>query len=117
MIPTKSETRRRFFQASSVISTVQSAAGNIRLPAGCTSPIAIASRPVPTTSSVSARITRPALFSVALMDTIVLPSSVFAAYNRLRSTDRDIVVYPFNGHEGGQVEHWARQARWLATRI
>ena len=59
----------------------------------------------------------PALFSVALMDGIVLPSSVFAAYNRLASTDADIEVYPFNGHESGQTEQWLRQTRWLAARI
>ncbi len=62
---------------------------------------------------MASRVTAPALFSVALMDDIVLPSSVFAAYNSCRSDVRDIEVYPFNGHEGGQMHHWARQRRWL----
>lgn len=62
------------------------------------------------------RITAPALFSVALMDGIVLPSSVFAAYNWLGSADRDIEVYPFNGHEGGQIAQWVRQVGWLEQR-
>lgn len=63
------------------------------------------------------RVTAPALFSVALMDAIVLPSSVFAAYNHLSVVDRDITVYRFNGHEGGQTHQWVRQAEWLAARL
>ena len=63
------------------------------------------------------RIEMPAYFSVALMDEIVLPSTVFAAYNHLASGDRSIEVYPFNGHEGGQGLHWLRQAAWVRTRI
>ena len=63
------------------------------------------------------RITAPALFSVGLMDGIVLPSSVFAAFNHCGSDDKHIEVYEFNGHEGGQTEQWLRQARWLAERV
>ncbi|MFF7291783.1 acetylxylan esterase [Microbacterium sp. NPDC008134] len=62
------------------------------------------------------RVAAPALFSVALMDGIVLPSSVFAAYNHLAVDDREIAVYPFNGHEGGQTHQWVRQAEWLSAR-
>lgn len=63
------------------------------------------------------RVQAPALFSVALMDGIVLPSSVFAAYNHLGGGDREIEVYTYNGHEGGQTHQWVRQAEWLATRV
>ncbi|MGW8481786.1 acetylxylan esterase [Microbacterium sp. NPDC055903] len=63
------------------------------------------------------RVTAPALFSVALMDGIVLPSSVFAAYNHLEVEDREIVVYAYNGHEGGQTHQWVAQAEWLAPRL
>ena len=63
------------------------------------------------------RIHAPSLFSVALMDTIVPPSTTFAAYNHLAAADRAIEVYPFNGHEGGQAAHWHKQAAWLAERI
>lgn len=63
------------------------------------------------------RVTVPSLFSVALMDDIVLPSTVFAAYNRLAAPDREIVVYAYNGHEGGQAHQWVRQARWLRERL
>nr|WP_307220532.1 acetylxylan esterase [Microbacterium sp. SORGH_AS_0888] len=63
------------------------------------------------------RVTAPALFSVALMDDIVLPSSVFAAFNATASADKSIEVYGYNGHEGGGAFHWQRQARWLAERF
>jgi cephalosporin-C deacetylase len=63
------------------------------------------------------RITAPALFSVALMDEIVLPSSVFAAFNLCAAPDRQITVYEFNGHEGGELHNWHRQHAWLAERL
>lgn len=63
------------------------------------------------------RLTAPALFSVGLMDGIVLPSSVFAAFNHCGAADKAIEVYEFNGHEGGQTEQWLRQTRWLAARL
>ena len=63
------------------------------------------------------RIKIPALFSVGLMDPIVLPSSVFAAYNHVASDDTAIEVYEFNGHEGGSFAHWLRQTAWLAERL
>ncbi|MEV4776200.1 acetylxylan esterase [Microbacterium sp. LWH12-1.2] len=62
------------------------------------------------------RISAPVLFSVALMDAVVLPSSVFAAFNHCGSADAEIEVYEFNGHEGGQTVQWLRQAEWLASR-
>lgn len=65
----------------------------------------------------AARATAPALFSVGLMDTIVLPSSVFAAYHRYCAPDKEIATYEFNGHEGGGTFHWQRQVEWLRTRL
>lgn len=65
----------------------------------------------------SRRAAAPALFSVGLMDDIVLPSTVFAAYNHYAAVDRDIVVYRFNGHEGGQQHQLTRQAEWLSARV
>ena len=61
----------------------------------------------------SRRATAPALFSVALMDEIVMPSSVFAAFNNY-GAPADIEVYEFNGHEGGETRHWLRQTAFLA---
>lgn len=63
------------------------------------------------------RIHAPSLFSVALMDTVVPPSTTFAAYNHLAAADRAIEVYPFNDHEGGQAAHWHKQAAWLSSRL
>ena len=69
--------------------------------------------------------TAPALFSVAQMDDVCPPSTVFASYNAYgdrnwRGGDRtgagaakDIEVYRFNNHEGGQEHHWIRQLQYL----
>lgn len=62
------------------------------------------------------RITIPALFSVALMDETVPPSTIFAAFHAVSSTDKAIEVYPYNGHEGGQTYQWLRQVAFLADR-
>ncbi len=43
------------------------------------------------------RITATSLLSVGLMDVIVPPSTVFAAYNEI-AADKDIAVYPYSGH-------------------
>lgn len=58
----------------------------------------------------------PALFSVALMDPVCPPSTVYAARNHW-GTGAEIVEYPFNEHEGGQGEQWQRQTSWLAARL
>jgi cephalosporin-C deacetylase len=62
------------------------------------------------------RATAPAIFSVALMDDVVLPSSVFAAFNHYAHEDRQVEVYPFNDHDGGQLHQWYRQHAWLTER-
>jgi cephalosporin-C deacetylase len=67
-------------------------------------------------ANFAAGITAPALFSVALMDEIVPPRTTFAAYNALGSTDREIEVYAYNGHEGGGFRHWERQVAFLRAR-
>ncbi|MCW2166120.1 cephalosporin-C deacetylase [Microbacterium hydrothermale] len=63
------------------------------------------------------RITVPALFSVALMDDIVLPSGVFASFHALQSSDAAIEVYRYNGHEGGGYRHFMKQVAWLDARF
>ena len=50
----------------------------------------------------SARTNAPALFSVGLMDTTCPPSTVYAAYNHYTG-EKQITVWPFNKHEGGQT--------------
>ncbi len=59
----------------------------------------------------------PALFSVGLMDTICPPSTVYAAYNHYAADDKQIEVYPFNNHEGGQDHQLGRQLDWFAERL
>lgn len=58
----------------------------------------------------------PALFSVALMDRIIPPRTVFAAFNHYGG-EKDIAVYPFADHEGGEANHRARQRAYLAERL
>jgi cephalosporin-C deacetylase len=62
----------------------------------------------------AARASGPALFSVALMDAVCPPSTVFAAYNNWAHPRTEIEVYPYNGHEGGGAFHRAAQLRFVA---
>jgi len=59
------------------------------------------------------RATAPAFFSVALMDPICPPSLGYAAYNHCASTTKEIAVYRYNGHEGGESRQRQAQIRWL----
>ncbi|GAA1057901.1 acetylxylan esterase [Agromyces luteolus] len=59
------------------------------------------------------RASAPALVSVALMDPVCPPSTVYAAANH-HAVGAEVVEYAFNEHEGGQGVHWERQAAWLA---
>lgn len=63
------------------------------------------------------RASAPALFSVALMDPICPPSTVFAAFNHYGAPDRHIEVYSHNEHEGGQAYQWIAQTEFLAARV
>ncbi|NUT04343.1 MAG: prolyl oligopeptidase family serine peptidase [Hamadaea sp.] len=59
------------------------------------------------------RATAPALFSVALMDAVCPPSTVYAAYNHY-AAEKEIVVWPYNGHEGGQTLQRVEMLRFAA---
>jgi cephalosporin-C deacetylase len=48
------------------------------------------------------RATAPAWFTTALMDNTCPPSTVFGAFNEYGG-DKEITVWPYNGHEGGGV--------------
>ncbi|RLK47847.1 acetylxylan esterase [Microbacterium telephonicum] len=63
------------------------------------------------------RATSATLFSVALMDFTCPPSTVYAAFNHYRTDDKQIEVYPYNDHEGGQTVQFLRQAAFLAARV
>ena len=61
----------------------------------------------------SARAGASALFSVALMDEICLPSTVFAAYNHYGGA-KDIRVYRYNHHEGGGTYQAVEKLKFVA---
>ena len=75
-------------------------------------------------ANLAVRATAPALFSVALMDPVCPPSTVFAAFNRYgeavravgREVDKEIAVWPFGDHAGGGADQFARQLQWLGAR-
>ncbi len=58
------------------------------------------------------RVQARSLFSVGLMDATCPPSTVFAAYNRVRA-DKGIQVFEFNEHEGGGPFALAQRLRFL----
>ncbi|OBQ82980.1 hypothetical protein A9K71_25720 [Mesorhizobium sp. WSM3873] len=54
-----------------------------------------------------------ALFSVALMDEVCSPSTVYGAFNAYDG-EKTIVEYEFNNHEGGQGYQEREQMAWLS---
>lgn len=66
--------------------------------------------------SFARRARAAALYSVALMDPVCPPSTVFASFNHYAGP-AEIEVYPFNQHEGGGAHHWQRQAGWLSALV
>ncbi|MFI8998627.1 acetylxylan esterase [Streptomyces sp. NPDC053542] len=58
----------------------------------------------------------PARFSVALMDDIVPPSTVFAAYHEYGGP-KEIDVWRYNGHEGGAADDDEAALRFLRARL
>jgi len=61
----------------------------------------------------AARARAAALFSVALMDDVCPPSTVYAAFNAYAGA-KSIAQYDFNNHEGGGPFQDRRQVAWLA---
>ncbi|WP_349773584.1 acetylxylan esterase [Brachybacterium sillae] len=61
--------------------------------------------------------TCPVLYSVALMDTVCPPSTVFASFTAWGGSDKEIAVYEFNGHEGGGALHERRRLEWLDQQV
>jgi cephalosporin-C deacetylase len=58
-----------------------------------------------------------ALFSVALMDDVCPPSTVYAAYNAFAGKNKTIIDYEFNNHEGGGPFQDRQQMAWLSQRF
>lgn len=67
-------------------------------------------------ASMAARGRVPALFSVALMDDVCPPSTVFAAYNNYAGP-RSIEIYPYNEHEGGGIAQDELTIEWLRSNL
>ncbi|HLZ57278.1 MAG TPA: acetylxylan esterase [Ktedonosporobacter sp.] len=55
-----------------------------------------------------------ALFSVALMDEICPPSTVFAAYNHYAGP-KEIKIWPYNHHEGGESYQTLEKLKFLTS--
>lgn len=64
----------------------------------------------------AARATAKALFSVGLMDTICPPSTVFAAYNHYAGP-KQIKVWEFNNHEGGEIYQITEKIKFLKENL
>jgi cephalosporin-C deacetylase len=62
------------------------------------------------------KITCPTFASVALRDTVCPAKLYFAAYNRM-TCEKEIKIYPFNGHEGGGAFHEQLKMRWVKARL
>jgi cephalosporin-C deacetylase len=60
----------------------------------------------------SARARARALFSVGLMDEVCPPRTVFAAYNHYAGP-KEIRVWPYNHHEGGQTYQVEEKLKFL----
>lgn len=61
--------------------------------------------------------TAAALFSVAVMDDICPPSTVYGAYNAYAGADKTMEEYEFNNHEGGQAFQDRAQMVWLGQQF
>jgi cephalosporin-C deacetylase len=64
----------------------------------------------------SAHARAKALFSTGLMDQVCPPSTVYAAYNHWAG-EKDIKVYPYNGHEGGASYQTVEKLKFLKSML
>jgi cephalosporin-C deacetylase len=62
----------------------------------------------------AARASARALFSVALMDEVCPPSTVFAAYNYYAGP-KEIKVWPYNHHEGGESYQTLEKLKFVTS--
>lgn len=62
----------------------------------------------------AARARAKTLFSVGLMDQVCPPSTVYAAYNHWAG-EKEIKVYPYNGHEGGDRYQTVEKLKFLRS--
>ena len=50
-------------------------------------------------ANLATRVTCPAVLTVGLWDVICPPSTIFGTFSRLASADKDLVIFPYHGHE------------------
>ena len=62
----------------------------------------------------AARAKAKSLFCTGLMDQVCPPSTVYAAFNHWAG-EKDIKVYPYNGHEGGQSYQTIEKLKFLKS--
>jgi cephalosporin-C deacetylase len=62
------------------------------------------------------RVRAPALVTTGLADTICPPSTVYAAANHLAGP-RQVLAYPFDGHDGGGAHRVRAELRFLAAQF
>ncbi|WP_058304111.1 acetylxylan esterase [Gorillibacterium timonense] len=62
------------------------------------------------------RIEKPLLCSVSLKDPVCSPDTIYAAYNRIPTQQKEMVVYPFNGHWTGP-DHMRRAHEFIRKHL
>lgn len=68
------------------------------------------------TINLADRICCPVYASVALKDPVCPAECFFAAYNKI-TAEKEIILYPYNGHEGGGSLQTERQLTYLASQL
>lgn len=66
--------------------------------------------------NLAQRITCPVLMNVGLQDVICPPSTIYAAFNHLGSSTKEMMVFPYNGHEGNP-SHVLDKLRWARRHV
>lgn len=64
-------------------------------------------------ANLARRASAPVLFGAGHLDMIAPPSGVYAAFHAWGGARRELIDYPWNGHEVGEGLHLERQAVWL----
>jgi len=62
------------------------------------------------------RATTPALFSAALMDAVCPPSTIYGAFHEYGG-EREMLLWEYNGHEGGGILDEAHALEFLRARL
>jgi hypothetical protein len=63
------------------------------------------------------RVHCPALACAGLIDEVARPASVFAIYNAIPGTNKELMIFPFYDHAlaGSQLPYWRRLDDWTAA--